>query len=81
MERYTRNSQGALYGWEITPAQVGAGRPVGETPVPGLRMVGHWTQPGGGIYGVVSSGVQTAQRVLGHPREADLWTALSQQAP
>ncbi len=81
MERYTRNSQGALYGWEITPAQVGAGRPVGETPVPGLRMVGHWTQPGGGIYGVVSSGVQTAQRVLGHPCEADLWTALSQQAP
>ncbi|MCL4685717.1 NAD(P)/FAD-dependent oxidoreductase [Myxococcota bacterium] len=76
LERYTRNSNGAVYGWELSPHQVGPGRPGNQTPIPGLHLVGHWTQPGGGVYGVVSSGVQTARAVLGLRREAELWETL-----
>jgi prolycopene isomerase len=72
LERYTRNTGGALYGWELSPAQVGSGRLAGSTPITGLRLVGHWTQPGGGIYGVVSSGIVTARSVLGPDVELDL---------
>ena len=72
LERYTRNRNGALYGWELSPAQVGSGRLSGATPIPGLRLVGHWTQPGGGVYGVVSSGIVTARSVLGSGAESDL---------
>jgi len=76
MERYTRNAEGAIYGWELSPAQVGPARPGPRTPVEGLRLVGHWTQPGGGIYGVVSSGIQTARGVLDAPGETAPWDAL-----
>lgn len=77
LERYTRNSNGATYGWALSPSQVGPRRPGNQTPIDGLHLVGHWTQPGGGVYGVVSSGVQTARAVLGHRQEAELWAALA----
>jgi prolycopene isomerase len=73
MERYTRNSNGAAYGWEVSPRQVGLGRLGMHTPVRGLHLVGHWTQPGGGVYGVVWSGLQVARALLGCEREANLW--------
>lgn len=65
MERYTLNMTGSIYGWEVSPAQVGRGRLPHKTPVKGLYLSGHWTQPGGGINGVLVSGVQTAQMILG----------------
>jgi prolycopene isomerase len=68
MERYTRNTGGALYGWEISPSQVGPGRLENAAPIEGLHFAGHWTQPGGGIYGVVSSGIHTARSALGIDR-------------
>jgi prolycopene isomerase len=71
-ERYTRNQDGALYGFDVTPAQVGPGRLDNETPVPGLLLAGHWTRPGGGVVGVVRSGVRTARIALGLARDADL---------
>ena len=77
LERYTRNTNGALYGWELSPRNVGPGRPGPQTPVHGLHLVGHWAQPGGGIYGVVASGVQAARAILGHRREIDLWESLA----
>ncbi len=77
MERYTRNSGGAIYGWETSPAQVGLGRSGFDMPVEGLHLVGHWAQPGGGVYGVVSSGVQAARRALGLASEKDLWRLLA----
>lgn len=64
MERYTRNGDGALYGWEISIAQVGPGRSTNVSPIGGLNFVGHWTQPGAGIFGVVTSGIQTAEAIL-----------------
>jgi prolycopene isomerase len=71
-ERYTRNQDGALYGFDVTPAQLGPGRLDNETPLPGLLLAGHWTRPGGGVVGVVRSGVRTARIALGLARDADL---------
>ncbi len=77
MLRYTRNSAGALYGWELTPSQIGPGRPSVDPPIPGLFLAGHWTQPGGGVYGVVTSGVLAARAILGLGTEAALWRSLA----
>jgi phytoene desaturase len=76
MERYTRNTAGAIYGWELSPAQVGPGRLANVTPIAGLHLAGHWTRPGGGIYGVVLSGIEVATRVLGMKTPSSLWTLL-----
>jgi prolycopene isomerase len=76
MERYTRNEAGALYGFALTPEQVGPGRPAAATPLPGLALAGHWTRPGGGVYGVLASGVEAARLVLGLPSQAEVWKAL-----
>ena len=70
LERYTRNEAGAMYGWELAPDQVGPLRLAGEMPVEGLHLAGHWTQPGGGVYGVMASGVAAAGRILGDATEA-----------
>jgi len=72
LERYTRNTEGALYGWALSPQQVGVGRLPPDTPVRGLRLAGHWTQPGGGVYGVVASGMQVARAELGLRPSDDL---------
>jgi len=76
MERYTRNSDGAIYGWEVSPAQVGPGRLGMKTPVDQLYLVGHWTHPGGGVNGVVWSGVQAARTILGFEHESELWDSI-----
>lgn len=73
MERYTQNYQGAAYGWDVSPEQVGALRAQNQSPIEGLYFSGHWCSPGGGIYGVSLSGVQAAQRVLGIKKQSDLW--------
>ncbi len=75
MERYTRNPGGAIYGFAVTPQQVGPGRPGNETEIGGLYLAGHWTQPGGGIYGVMASGIQAARQI--HGREPGFWEGLS----
>ena len=81
MERYTLNFTGAVYGWEVSPEQVGRNRLEHQTPIEGLYLLGHWTQPGGGIYAVVVSGLQTAQIVLGYPNVSDFLSALQDQNP
>jgi prolycopene isomerase len=62
--RFTWNRGGAMLGWEMSPEQLGDGRPDLETAVPGLYCVGHWTRPGGGITPVIVSAQQVARRVL-----------------
>ncbi len=81
LERYTRNFAGAMYGWELTPGQTGPLRLDIETPIAGLYLAGHWTQPGSGVYGVVASGVRAAQAVLGFAQEPDFWAAIEGRAP
>jgi prolycopene isomerase len=71
MERYTLNLTGAIYGWEVSPKQVGRRRLSHATPIRGLYLSGHWTQPGGGVYGVVASGLETARAVAGDEVLAD----------
>ena len=73
MQRYTQNYQGAAYGWDVTPAQVGPARIQNKSPLKGLYFAGHWSSPGGGVYGVSVSGVQAAQKVLGISKQSDLW--------
>ncbi|HTO52980.1 MAG TPA: NAD(P)/FAD-dependent oxidoreductase [Myxococcota bacterium] len=79
LERYTRNSDGAIYGWALAPDQIGPGRPANSTPLPGLYLAGHWAQPGGGVYGVVTSGVSAARAILGEASDASLWKLLAER--
>ena len=73
MHRYTQNHQGAAYGWDVTPNQIGPARIQNQSPIKGLYFSGHWTTPGGGVYGVSVSGVKTAQKILGVRKESDFW--------
>ena len=68
--RFTLNHRGAMLGWEMSPEQLGAGRPDLETGVRGLWCVGHWTRPGGGITPVIVSAQRVAEAVLRGARAA-----------
>jgi prolycopene isomerase len=58
------NPGGSAYGWEKIPEQSGVKRLNIKTPIPGLYLAGHWTMPGGGIAGVVTSGRLCAQAII-----------------
>ncbi|NDY43325.1 NAD(P)/FAD-dependent oxidoreductase, partial [Dissulfurirhabdus thermomarina] len=60
----TANPGGAAYGWDQIPEQAGIYRLNLKTPVPGLYLAGHWTMPGGGIAGVMTSGRLAARAIL-----------------
>ncbi|MBI3941096.1 MAG: NAD(P)/FAD-dependent oxidoreductase [Acidobacteria bacterium] len=62
--QYTLNHQGAMLGWEMSPEQLGSLRPANETAIQNLYLVGHWTQPGGGIVPVIVSAQRVADRIL-----------------
>ncbi len=61
--RYTLNEHGAMVGWEMSPDQLGPGRPDVQGPVEGLYFAGHWTRPGGGITPVIVSAMRVAERI------------------
>ncbi|MFH1469910.1 MAG: FAD-dependent oxidoreductase [Pseudomonadota bacterium] len=64
MARYTRNHQGAVYGFAQTPAQAGPRRLGNRAPLPGLFLTGAWTWAGGGYEGALMTGLQSADAVL-----------------
>lgn len=64
-ERYTLAQRGALYGWENTPNQTQPKRLPFETPVNGLYLAGHWTDPGTGSVRCLLSGLRTAAAIDG----------------
>ncbi|HEX5758319.1 MAG TPA: NAD(P)/FAD-dependent oxidoreductase [Thermoanaerobaculia bacterium] len=68
--RFTRNHQGSMLGWEMSPEQLGEARPAIAGPVRNLFLVGHWVRPGGGITPVIVSAEQAAQAILGVARAA-----------
>jgi len=76
MERYTLNDQGSAYGWDPTPEQIGPNRFSNRAPITGLYFAGHWSSPGGGVYGVSVSGARTAQQILDIRKLDNLWTHL-----
>jgi phytoene desaturase len=64
LERFTLNQKGAAYGWENIASQSGGRRSPHVTPVEGLLLSGHWTQPGSNSLRVLVSGLHTAQIAL-----------------
>jgi prolycopene isomerase len=65
--RYTLAHQGAIYGWENTPNQTLPKRLPQQTPIDGLLLAGHWTNPGTGSVRCLLSGLSAAAIVAGHP--------------
>jgi phytoene dehydrogenase-like protein len=65
--RFTLNDRGAMLGWEMSPDQLGAGRPDVRSPVRGLYLVGQWTRPGGGITPVIVSAMRVAGMISRGP--------------
>jgi phytoene dehydrogenase-like protein len=63
--RFTLNRYGAMLGWEMSPDQLGEGRPPIEGPIRHLHFCGHWTRPGGGITPVIVSAMDVARRITG----------------
>jgi prolycopene isomerase len=61
--RYTLNAGGSALGWGKYWDQRWPHRLGPHTPVGGLYMAGHWTRGAHGVYGVVKSGKDTAERV------------------
>jgi phytoene desaturase len=64
-ERYTLAQNGAIYGWENTPNQTMPKRLPFETPIGGLYLAGHWTDPGTGSVRCLLSGLRTAAAIEG----------------
>jgi prolycopene isomerase len=60
----TGNPDGSAYGWSQTPEQSGIYRLNIRTPLEGLYLTGHWTMPGGGIAGVMTSGQLCAETII-----------------
>jgi len=71
IERFTRNHEGATYGWELTPQQIGSKRLGHAAPVEGLYLSGHWTEEGPASFRVILSGINTASRVLADAGSAE----------
>jgi prolycopene isomerase len=64
-ERYTLAQKGAIYGWDNAPNQTQPKRLPHETPIEGLYLAGHWTDPGTGSVRCLLSGLRTAATIEG----------------
>ncbi|RME06717.1 MAG: NAD(P)/FAD-dependent oxidoreductase [Bacteroidetes bacterium] len=62
-----------IYGWANTTNQAGPRRLAQKTPISGLYLAGHWTQPGHGIWTVVLSGISAARYVMGKDLSGPIW--------
>ncbi|MGG3891725.1 phytoene desaturase family protein [Metabacillus fastidiosus] len=63
-ERYTKNTNGAIYGAAQTIHQSLHRRLPQTTPIKNLYLAGAWTQPGGGYSGTIWSGYNLAKKIL-----------------
>jgi prolycopene isomerase len=81
MERYTLNQRGAMYGWAPSPSQATGYRLENLTPVTGLILAGHWTQPGAAVTMATASGARVAQYLLGYERIDRMFGELERTAP
>ena len=64
IEKYTSNSQGSVVGWEMSPNCMLFNRLGHITPIHNLFLVGHWTNPGGGIASSALSGYIMANYII-----------------
>jgi prolycopene isomerase len=72
-EKYPLHRLGPIYGWANPVKQAGPRRLPYKTPISGLYLTGHWTQPGSGIWTVVLSGINAARYVLGKNMSDATW--------
>jgi prolycopene isomerase len=80
LERYTLNQRGAIYGWDHIPSQSTPRRLAPVSPVPGLYLAGHWTDPGCGSFRCMFSGLLSATILLGHKTPFQLFEAIARAA-
>jgi prolycopene isomerase len=64
IQRLLGGHEGAIYGWAMTPGQIGSKRLPRSGVVDGLWLAGHWTEEGSGAFRAILSGVTTAQMIL-----------------
>lgn len=72
-QKYPLHRIGPIYGWANSVGQAGPRRLPYKTPVSGLYLAGHWTQPGSGVWTVVLSGINAARYVLGKNMSQAIW--------
>lgn len=63
MEHYTGNYKGSIYGWTQNMSQYRAKRMSQKTPIKNLFLSSAWTEPAGGIAGVMQSGVVVSSKI------------------
>lgn len=80
LEQYTRNHQGAIYGWEATPGQSTGRRLRQASPIDGLFLAGHWTEPGAGSFRAIYSGMTAALLAMGFEGLPEFLSALEGRA-
>ncbi len=59
LERYTRNRNGAAYGWDQSAFLTRVRHGIGN-----LHLAGHWAEAGGGVLAAAYSGMRVAARIL-----------------
>lgn len=62
--RYTRNPEGAIYGFEQSVDNSFMTRLKNRTPLKGLYLASAWGNPGGGYTGVLRGGYQVSSQVM-----------------
>ena len=62
--RYTRNTEGAIYGFEQSMDNAYMKRIDNQTPINGLYLASAWGNPGGGYSGVLRGGESTFQKMM-----------------
>ena len=62
--RYTRNPQGAIYGFEQSMDNAFMNRIKNKTPIKGLYLDSAWGNPGGGYAGVLRAGERTFKEMM-----------------
>lgn len=62
--KYTRNPEGAIYGFEQSMDNAFMNRIDNRTPVKGLYLASAWGNPGGGFAGVLRAGEQTFEKIM-----------------
>jgi len=72
-EKYALHRLSTIYGWANSVKQAGPRRLPYNTPISGLYLAGHWTQPGSGIWTVVLSGINAARYALGKNMSESIW--------
>ena len=62
--RFTRNTEGAIYGFEQSVENAYINRIDNRTPIKGLYLASAWSSPGGGFSGVLVGGQMAFRKIM-----------------